>query len=204
MTKRDITRLFIQKMEWANPESLVWLLGIKENAVRVMLSSMLKAKKPILRLKVIHNQAGNSAYSLHANQRDCIGSGNKFYHDCKLRNCLAKFLKDRNYEGLEELRIEKSADAVIGNLYFEFDNGSMDISQLEEKLKEHYSRDGKYQVIFFMRNRSDDISKPLEENRIKILFQAVQNVLRDKKGRVLAVGYLDYLNGGSIKNWKGE
>lgn len=200
-TKRKIVREFICAMEWATPQNLVLLLGIKETAVRVMLSEMLRSNNPDKRLKVVHNEAGNSAYVLYGSSRHEIGTTNKFYHDCKLRNCLAALLQCIEYEGMECLKISNTADAQIGTTFFEFDNGHMDLKQLEDKIRSNYSHDGSYFAIFFMRNRQDKLE--LEKERVKMVFQAAENVLREKKGRVYACGYLQFMDEKIIYSWRG-
>jgi len=148
-----------------------------------------------------------TVFATHHSKKKNIGSF-KFLHDSRLRDCLARYLYDRNYQDIEKLRLDNEADAILGNTYFEFDNGTEDRKQLTEKINEYYSGKGQFQVIFWMSTdyythwkTKDNIMK-LEENRVNLLFNVVRESLPYKPGRVLGTSYHKYLDDGQVVNCK--
>ena len=148
-----------------------------------------------------------TVFARHNTKKKNIGSF-KFLHDSRHRDCLAKYLYDRQYEGLEQLRLDYNADAVCGDVYFELDNGNEDRKQLIEKINSHYSGKGKFQVIFWMTTEyfthwktKENIEK-LEENRLNLLFEVVQKELPHKPNRILGGTYHKYLEDGQVFNYK--
>ncbi|RJR18189.1 MAG: hypothetical protein C4581_06635 [Nitrospiraceae bacterium] len=132
----------------------------------------------------------------------------KFLHDSRLRDCLARYFHDRKYAGIESLRLDNKADAVCGDMYFELDNGNEDRKQLTEKIRNHYSEKGKFQVIFFMTTdyythwKTMENIKTLEENRLRLLFDIAGDILKHIPNRLLAASYHTYLEDGQVYNYK--
>ncbi len=160
--------------------------------------------KRVLSLKKLYDYGGHAVYGSPCTKKKDIGS-HHFLHDNRLRDCLAKFLNDRNLKGIEQLsigRTEINPDAYIGNLYFEFDNGHMDDDQLSDKIRNNYSGNGAFRVIFFMRHRYDDPEG--EIRRLDKLFEIIKKTLPSKKGRVIGACYSQYLKDGAIYNVKGD
>jgi len=184
-------------MEWATPQNLVLLLGIKETAVRVMLSDMLRTKNQQIRLKKVQNMGGHSSYYLASNKNGgTVRRNNIFYHDVAVRNIAAAMIQQVGYEYIKYLndkdfKLHGNPDFWIGGIYMELDTGKFTLKQLEEKIRNNYSHNGCYLAFFIMQN--EDGLKHLENNRVEIVFQAARNVLRGKKGRIIASGYRGYL-----------
>lgn len=202
ITKREIVRKFIRAMEWATPRNLVLLLDIKETAVRVMLSDMIRIKDPRTRLAKVQNKGGHSVYYLASNKNGgTIRRNNIFYHDVEVRNIAATIMRRLAYENLDRLTVKDFAirgkpDFGLGGLYVEVDTGKFDLAQLEQKIRNNYSHDGNYIVIFFMQN--EDGLKHLEASRVDKVLQAAEEALGNKKGRIYACGYLGYLEDNEI------
>ncbi len=128
-----------------------------------------------------------------------------FLHDSQLRDCLAKYLHDRNLNGIEQLSvswIRENPDAHLGNIYFEFDNGHMNDDQLIEKIRKNYTGQVAFRVVFFMRHRYDDIEG--EKRRLDKLFEIVRSTLQKKPNRILGATYSGFLHDGKVFNLKGE
>ena len=132
----------------------------------------------------------------------------KFLHDSRLRDCLARYFYDRKYEGIEKLRLDKNADAVFEDIYFELDNGNEDRKQLADKIRTHYAGKGKFQVIFWMTTdyythwKTKENIEKLEENRLKLLFEVANDIIPYKPNRLLAASYHKYLEDGRIYSFK--
>lgn len=154
---------------------------------------MLKVKDRELRLRKIRNQDGKHAYTLDANALPTFG----FNHDVCLRDVVAKFMNSR---GPAEVSLEKPADARILCYSIELDNGHMDDSQLEEKLRKHYL-DSEGQVIFIMRHRE---FPHLEIHRLQKVFNISEKVFPNMPNKVLGACYSQYLENGIIYNRKGD
>ena len=119
------------------------------NAAKGQLHAMLKVREP--QIKKPHCKYG-ATFAIKDSKKHEIGTF-KYNHDAKLRNCLAKFMYDRNYKGMEDLTTrwdDKDADGQLEDLYFELDNGGMDDRQPTDKLAKHYISRGKFRVVFFM------------------------------------------------------
>jgi len=148
-----------------------------------------------------------TVFASHLSKKKNIGSF-KFLHDSRLRDCLARYFYDRNYVDIDRLRLDKNADAVCGEMYFELDNGNEDRKQLAEKIRNHYSGKGKFQVIFWMNTeyythwKTKKTIEKLEENRLNLLFDVLKGTLRHKPNRVLAGSYHKYLEDGQVCNYK--
>ncbi len=174
MTNVQKIILFLNAVEWCTATNIAILLyGVNNprniNAAKGQLHAMLKTREP--QIKKPHCKYG-ATFAIKDSKKKEIGTF-KYNHDAELRNCLAKFLYDRDYKGMEDLTTrwdDKDADGVLwGDLYFELDNGGMDDWQLTDKLAKHYISRGKFRVVFFMVAKYD-ISH-LEENRLKKLFE---------------------------------
>ncbi|MFA5823211.1 MAG: hypothetical protein WC853_09065 [Thermodesulfovibrionales bacterium] len=205
---RTAIRKFIDAVEWATVRNIIVLANGRYTnhgaaVVRTELEKMTKTKS-VLPLKKLYDYGGHAVYGSPCTKKKDIGS-HHFLHDNRLRDCLAKFLSDRNLKGVEQLsvsRIEINPDAHLGNLYFEFDNGHMDDDQLADKIRNNYSGNGAFRVIFFMRHRYDDAGG--EDRRLDKLFEIVKNTLPSKKGRILGACYSEFLKDGKIHNCKWE
>jgi hypothetical protein len=190
--------LFADSVDWVTPTNIAILLYGENNAVtmnraKAQLHSMAKAKKPSL--KKLPCKSG-AAFALKGSKRKYVGDF-KFNHDTKLRNVLAKYgWKD----GLT-VKGNHNADAQVGDLYFEMDNGYMDRKQLIEKMMIHYSKREKLQVLFIMCHKHD-ISE-LEQKRLDMLFSVSKEVFPYKPNRVLGCCYTDFLRNGKVFNRKG-
>ncbi len=156
-----------------------------------------------MRLKKLHDQGNHAVYGSPCTKKKDVGN-HHFLHDNQLRDCLAKFLHDRNLSGIEQLSvrwIRENPDAHMENLYFEFDNGHMDDNQLADKIRNNYSGHGAYRVVFFMRHRYDSIEG--EKARLEKLFEIVRNISRKKPNRIVGATYSGFLQNGKIFNHKG-
>jgi len=152
-------------------------------------------------LRKLYNQNGNMVYASPNTKKSSIGSS-FFVHDRRLRDCLARYLYDQKHRGIEDTSLEKTADARTSSLLWEFDNGHMTVSQLEEKIKMNYTRRGVYRVVFIMAHEYDN--KDRERDRLYMLFQIVRRILPHKKNRILGNSYNLFLKTGKLYNWKGE
>ena len=123
-------------------------------------------------------------------------------HDKNLRDCLCKFSFDRNYEGKFSIRNDRNADAVMGNLYFEFDNGHMDEEQLSHKMRKYYSGHGQFQVVFWMAHREK--KSWLEKERLQKLFDIIGELFYDRPNRIVAAQYSGFIENGKLFNFKGK
>lgn len=134
--------------------------------------------KRVPALRKLYNQNGNVVYASPNTRKNSIGTS-FFVHNRRLRDTLGRYLYDRNYRGLENTSIENRADARIGSLLWEFDNGHMSSTQLEEKIRMNYTGRGTYRVVFIMAHEYD--KKDLERKRLYMLFQIVRKILAHKK-----------------------
>ena len=157
--------------------------------------------KQVPALRKLYNQNRNRVYASPNTKKSAIGSS-FFVHDQRLRNCLARYLFDRNHRGIRETSIENIADARIGSLMWEFDNGHMNVGQLEEKIRMNYTSRGVYRVAFVLAHEYD--SKDREKERLYMLFQIVKRVLPHKKNRIIGNCYHSFLETGKLYNCRGE
>jgi len=203
---RPTVRRFVDAVEWVSSRNIIILargryLGDHSNIYRVELDRLAKTKR-VEPLRKIRSQAGHIVYTIPRSKKNTIGTF-KFFHDNCLRDCLAKFIHDRDYRDIEKLSIanDKNADAYFPGLYFEFDNGHMTDRQLEEKLRATYSDQGAYRVLFIMGSR---YSAEAERARLKKIIDIAKRVLYKKPGRILATTYHGYMDTGKVFNAKGE
>ena len=154
---------------------------------------MTEVKDSDLKLRKIHNQNGNHAFTLSAKPASLPTF--TYNHDVALRNVLGKFMHDK---GRQEVSFKQPADASIGHLRFEMDNGHMSADQLEEKISNHYRR-GDVQVVFIMRSLYDT-----EEPRLKMIFDISEELFYDQPNRILGAGYNEFLKNGKLFNRKGS
>ena len=203
---RDIIRRFVAAVEWVTPRNIIVLsLGhyrASERAnivIRNELAKLTKTRRepPLKRLPC----DGGAVYAYYYSRKKNIGTF-KFAHDAKLRDCLAKFLKDRNYEGIDEVSLEPPSDARIGNLFFELDNGHMSPSLLEDKIRRYYSGPGRYRVVFIMASRYLTLEE--EQRRLEMIFDIIRRVYPHKPNRILAASYRQFLEDGMFYNFKGD
>lgn len=73
----------------------------------------------------------------------------------------------------------------------------MDYKQLRNKIESYYKGRGRFRVLFFMAHRTDP---ELEYKRLEMLFEIVQDVLKQKPNRILGTCYSKYLSDGKIYN----
>lgn len=203
-------RQFINAVEWVTPRNICYLVygdfdTKKYRKVNALLHKMARTKRvpPLKKLPCYLM----SVFATHLSKKKNIGSF-KFLHDSRLRDCLARYFYDRQYQDIEQLKLDNKADAVFGSIFFEFDNGNEDRKQLREKIREYYSGKGKFQVLFWMATdyythwKTKENIEKLEENRLNLLFDVVQESLSHKPNRVLAASYHQYLKNGQIHNYK--
>jgi hypothetical protein len=200
---RNKIRQFIEAVEWAVPSNIAYLIdGTYSHDLYVKywdeLDEMTKTKR-VQRLYRVRSQDKKSAFTVNVNRED-IGTQH-YVHDISLRDCLARFFYDKGMERIDDLHFRKPADATLGNLYFEFDNGHMDNKQLRNKIVSYYGGKGSFRVIFFMAHRTDPA---LEHRRIELLFKIVKDVLKQKPNRILGACYTKYLSDGKIYNLRGD
>jgi len=204
---RTSIRKFIDAVEWATARNIIILSNGRYTTsgaavIRSELDKMTRTKR-VMRLKKLHDQGNHAVYGSPCTKKKDVGN-HHFLHDNQLRDCLAKFLHDRNLGGIEQLSVKwirENPDAHMGNLYFEFDNGHMNDDQLIEKIQKNYSGHGAYRVIFFMRHRYD--SPEGEKARLEKLFEIVRKTLRKKPNRIVGATYSGFLQNGMIFNHKG-
>ncbi len=212
--KRHLIRLFLQGAEWATPRNIIILANGTytskgSQSIRTELNRMTAVKQGTALIKLSCKRGAAYAFP-DCTKRD-VG-GFMFDHNEKLRDCLARYLCDRKYKGIDDLTTKTpnkklQPDARIGDRYFELDNGHMDDKQLKEKIK-NYSGKGKFQVIFIMTTRykahwrtKEDIKK-LEQKRLRKLLEIARQEIRQKPNRILANAYEDYLETGQLYNFK--
>lgn len=197
-SKRDRIRWFISEVRWATPRNVTYFIeGRCDEALNRVysseLSEMRREKDKSLRLKLIRNQDGKSAYTMSTKPLPTF----MFNHDSCLRDVVGKFLHGR---GMLEVSLKKPSDATILHYCFELDNGHMDDSQIERKLLNHYTRT-RVQVVFIMRHRE---FPHLEEKRLKKVFEISERLFLYKPNKVLGTCYTKYLEDGLLYNRKGQ
>jgi hypothetical protein len=201
-------RKFIDAVEWATARNIIVLANgnytSKGSAViRNELDKMTKTKR-IPRLKKLHDQGNHAVYGGICTKKKDV-SNHHFHHDNQLRDCLARFMHDRNLKNIEHLSVRnnsRNSDAHLGNIFFEFDNGHMSDDQLIEKIQKNYTGQGAFRVVFFMRHRYDDPAR--ERERLNKLFNIAKQTLPRKPGRILCATYSGFLKNGKIFNLKGD
>jgi hypothetical protein len=198
--KRNKIRQFIETVQWATPSNISYLLDGQYDAMlyRKYEKELIEMTQTryVSPLKKIGNNDGRRAFTYMETRKD-IGT-HHFNHDTKLRNCIARFFYDY---GMKDVSFKGTADATLGNIFFEFDNGHMNDDQLEEKLRTHYLGRGNYRVVFFMSHRYNN---DLEKERLHKLSGLVKEVMYKKPNRILGACYSQYLKDGLIFNLKGE
>jgi hypothetical protein len=157
---------------------------------------MRETKDSDKRLKLIRNSDGRSALTLSAR----VLVNQHYNHDVKMRNCIGKFLHER-YQLIKNLNVKPPADATLGNIFFEMDNGFQGTEQWIEKISNYYSGEGSFRVIFFLATR---YSTDREENRLNKLFEILRKVMYRKPNRILGACYCKYLKDGKVYNLRNE
>ena len=199
-------RKFIDAVEWSTVRNIIILANGRYTShgsavIRSELEKMTRTKR-VPPLRKLHDQGNHAVYGSSYTKKKDVGS-HHFLHDTYLRDCLVKFLYDRNLKGIEELstrRIRENPDAHLGNIYFEFDSGHMNDDQLISKIQRNYSNDGAFRVIFFMKHRYNNPAG--EHARLAKLFELVKRTLPHKPNRILGATYTGYLTNGKIFNLK--
>ena len=203
---RSVIRQFVAAVEWVTPRNIVVLCTGRYQPsdtaniiVRSELSKLTRTKRvpPLKRLPC----ASGAVYADYYSRKKNIGTF-KFDHDSKLRDCLAKYLKDRNYEGISDISLEPPSDATLGKIRFEFDNGHMSPAQLEDKLVRHYSKPGNYQVVFIMGSRY--LTEKEEIRRLLMILEIISRLFPRKPNKILAATYKQFIENGKVLNFKGE
>ena len=200
---RNKIRRFIEAVEWAVPSNIAYLIDGTYSPKLYLkywdeMDEMTKTKR-VQRLYRVRSQDKKSAFTVNVNRED-IGTQH-YVHDISLRNCLARFFFDRGMGGIEDLHFRKPADATLGNLFFEFDNGHMDEKQLRNKIGSYYGGKGSFRVIFFMAHRTEPA---LEYKRLEMLFDILKEVMYKKPNRVIGACYSQFLKDGKIYNLRGD
>jgi hypothetical protein len=180
--------------------------------VAAELNSMCQTKRKEIRLRKLHHEF-YTCYALATSAKTSI-SRQHAEHDIRLRDCLGKYFHICGYGLMEYLTVKTFADAKLHlntlDLYFEFDSGHMGRKQLIEKITTHYRGRGAYRVIFWMGTaeyahwKNVERIKNLEQNRLNMLFDIINKVLKDKPNRVMGACYHQYLENGTLYNVKGE
>ena len=204
---RTTIRKFIDAVEWATTRNIIILANGSYTTsgaavIRSELEKMTRTKR-VMRLKKLHDQGNHAVYGSPCTKKKDVGN-HHFLHDNQLRDCLAKFLYDRNLNDIEQLSvrwIRENPDAHLENIYFEFDNGHMNDDQLIEKIRKNYSSHGAYRVVFFMRHRYDNTEG--EKVRLEKLFEIARQTLRKKPNRILGATYSGFLQNGKVFNLNG-
>lgn len=176
------------------------------------LNSMCQTKRKELRLKKLHHDF-YTCYALADSPKTAI-SRQHAEHDIRLRDSLGKYFHLCGEGLMEYLSVRTFADAKLIlptlNLYFEFDSGHMGRKQIMEKLRDHYTGQGAFRVIFWMGTaeyahwKDMERIKNLEQNRLNMLFEIIKKVLKDKPNRILGASYHQYLENGKLYSVKGE
>lgn len=200
---RAIIRRFLRGVEWASPRNVSILIhghAGEANWAATELAEMAATKRvpPIKRLI--------SPRHLYATPESAKKDKGEFNieHDLKLRDVLARFLCGTGYREIDRVSVRRNpwnADAHIGNLYFELDNGHENDAQLTEKLR-RYAIPGTFQVIFIMAHRYGQ--KELENCRLEKLFEIGNKIVGHKPNRILGATHHGFLDSGILKNLKGE
>lgn len=131
-----------------------------------------------------------------------------FDHDSKTRECIARWICDHGAQQLDALHFHPPADATIGNIYFEMDNGHMNDRQLREKINLHYSKPGQFQVVFIMASpckahwRTREKVQADELRRLNKIFGIARELLPHKPNRILAASYEQFLEDGQLRSYK--
>lgn len=203
---RYVVCKFLEKVGWATSGNISYLLGGNIKATSAGLAAMLKRKKDPLR-------------KLPCSKATCFGhpkttlkrvSPTNFEHDEKLRTSIAKLVHLYGYHLLDTLELRHDADAKIGRIFIEFDNGNQGRPFLKEKLLKHYAKPGNYQVIFIMGAynkahwRAFEQTVKDENSRIGVLRAAIAETIHQKPNRVLIAGYAQFLRSGEMFNYRGE
>lgn len=199
--ERPLIREFLEKVEWATPENISYLLhGESSRELNIKTGSTL-FQMATRKVNGAIKKLPNHKYAVYADpqsKKKDKGTHN-LDHDIKLRNVLGKFLHGKSIDGLS---LKPPADATLRNIYFEMDNGHMNNGQLIEKIETHYKGKGQFRVIFIMADRYD---KPhLEEERLKKLFEILEKVMHHKPNRILGACYTKFLSDGKLYNLRGE
>ena len=103
----------------------------------------------------------------------------------------------------EDISLNTFADAKIGKLYVEFDNGNEDRKELKNKILKYYSGDGAFRVLFIMATQYQRNLKENEKHRLDLLFEIAKELLPTKPNRVLGTAYSEYLKVSGAYNYKG-
>ena len=148
-------------------------------------------------LRKIRNANGAIAYTLYKSKKKSITSY-QYWHDRKLRNCLARFA---NINGYNQIQLGTYADAHAPGIMFELDNGTEAEAEITDKIRNYYSGQGQFRAIFWMSHIEGHNN---EQDRLKKIFDIVAKVLHHKPNRVLANTYTDYLKSGNLYNYRRE
>ena len=211
MLDRHLVRSFLEKVDWATSHAICYLLNghVERNSAIITRIDILKMvnSKRCEKLKRLPCPYG-AVYAKPHTTKNRVGSS-MFDHDDKLRQCLAKYLRVNGTHHLAYLDLHKPADANIGNIHFEMDNGNMTPRQLREKIVKYYLKPGEYQVIFFMASPYKDHWRAMErivadeQRRLDILFNLTKELLPHKPNRVRGASYHQFLKDGKLYNFKG-
>lgn len=202
--KRNLIRQFVKSVDWVTPANIAYLLeGRYDSKIYQKYFKELE-EMTITRhgaLRKIKNGDGMTGFT-SSEVRNHIPTY-LYNHDVALRNCVARFLFDRGHQGIgiaSVKRIKGNPDAHIGNVYFEFDNGGEGTAELSKKIN-RYNGDGRFRVIFFMKNRDN---AELDHTRLNKLFEIIKKVMKKKPNRILGACYTQYLQDGKVYNLRGE
>jgi hypothetical protein len=209
-TDRHFVRQFLDRTEWATVPTIALLLfgSKRKEYVRIansVMTAMSRTKRTdaLKRLPFPHTVI----YAHPRTKKKRLGTA-LFDHDNKIRECIARWLFDHGAGEVERLHFHPPADATIGNVFFELDNGHMTDRQLREKIERHYAGPGRFQVVFFMASpnkahwRTRERIEADELRRLAKILTIAREVLPHKPHRILAASYEQFLEEGKLYSFK--
>lgn len=212
MTTQQI-RDFAEKVEWLTVKSAAYFMfGKADNKdlikANFYLSTLNKAKTKELRLKRI---PGEKAVYAHSRSRKNRVGSMMFDHDEKIRCVLGK-IANTYPDLMDHIEMTPPHDSLIGEKFFELDNGNMTDRQLTDKVSKYMKRyEGKAgQLIFIMASPYKDRKRPLdklledEKRRSDKLFSILRELIPEHPNRVLVGGFEQFLSDMKLYNHKGK
>lgn len=209
-TDRHLVRLFLEKAEWATvPIISLLLFGSKRKEYARIANSVLTAMSRTKRTDALKRLPFPHAvvYAHPRTKKKRLGTA-LFDHDSKTRECIARWIFDHGATQVDALHFNPPADATIGGIFFEMDNGHMNERQLREKIERHYVVPGKFQAVFIMASpnkahwRTREKIQADELRRLRKIFAIARELLTQKPNRILAASYEQFLEDGTLYSFK--
>ena len=196
--KRPHIIQFLENVEWATSRNINILkngyYNHKDKTIVAELYAMTKTKR-VPALKRIKEE-GVAIFTYPESKRKSIDH-RQFYHDKKLRDCLAKIAHEK---GLDVFTAnDKTADGIYQNIYIEFDSGKKSLFQLMEQMR-YYKGKGFYQVLFIAGHRDGEYH---EKDRMKKMLNLASPIFKEKKGRFLVTTYSEFIDNFKVWTLKG-